>query len=484
MRIFDYLHYSSSSGLLTDSNFWFHYHLYKHLFKKYPDQYHFYLTIPKTPEDVSIARKYFNFDNVTLIPIDYSWSSATSRFWFDQKGLQEQQDKYDVFDILFCNTVEVMPGLLSFFLTKGYYTLPMNYCHWTPGLVSDPLKASYDGEKAALAPEAKFFISIYLSSFTGCNSFWGKKIIMDDISIFLNDETKQEIDKKLSPLYLTVDKNEFLSKQHYEEQREDKTPVIVFNNRKSEYTGATEFVKAIQKFIKLYPNVKFKILFTQVGGKEMTRKENREIPEKYILSDKELPREEYIKKLWQSDIIVGMHTGENQFSLSFLDGMVCNKIPLFRRNIFYDELFKDLPNFNYELYSFRNEDEFVAKLYDILTNIDYYKQMNDKIQKFFIENWCWEKLIDDWHKTFKLIADKLSPYDSNLFDNITPSFFNQPRSWNDVKKIAGIGNQRSQIKYLKAVIAKFNLYDNLKSSKIELTNYKPEKLKTIKSWFG
>jgi hypothetical protein len=299
----------------------------------------------------------------------------------------------------------------------------------------------------------------------------------------LNDKTRNEIESKLMPLYLTVDKNEFLSKRYYENQRIDKTPVIIFNNRKSEYTGATEFVKAIQKFIKLYPDIKFKVLFTQVGGKEMTKREHREIPEKYILSDKPLPREEYIKKMWQGDIIVGMHLGVNQFSLSYLDGLMCNKIPLFRRNIFYDELFKDMPNFNYELYSFTNEDEFIAKLYDILTNIDYYKQLNEKIHKFVLENWCWEKLIDNWHKTFKFVADKLSPHDSDLFKNLKPEFFNQPRTWSEIKQVIGLGNQRSQIKYLKSVIAKFNLYDNLKSPKIQLTNYNPNKMKTIKSWF-
>jgi glycosyltransferase involved in cell wall biosynthesis len=284
MRIFDYLHYSSDAGLLTDSNFWFHYHLYKYLFEKYPDQYHFYLTIPKVQNDILIARKYFNFDNVTLIPIDYSWSSATGRYWFDQKGIHEQRDKFDVFDFLFCNTVEIMPGLMSYFLTKGYYCVAMNYCHWTPGLISDPLRASYEDEKGAYIPEARFFVSIYLSALTCCNSYWGKKIIMNDIDMFLNDKTRNEIESKLMPLYLTVDKNEFLSKRYYENQRTDKTPIIIFNNRKSEYTGATEFVKAIQKFIKLYPDIKFKILFTQVGGKEMTKREHREIPEKYILS--------------------------------------------------------------------------------------------------------------------------------------------------------------------------------------------------------
>ena len=481
IRTFDYLHLSSNSGLQSDSNFWFHYNMYKHLFQKYPDKYHFLLTVPNDKESVLIARKYFDFPNVTLIPIKYLTTSALSRYWFDMESLQNQSNEIGVFDVLFCNTPDVMPGLQSFFQSRGYYSIPMNYFHWIPQTVSEPIKASYRDQLAGWSTEAKSFVSMLISSYNGCNSEYGKKLILDGMKFMSNEDTMKEISSKTYSLPLVPDKNEILQYQKYEGTKEISEPIILFNYRKSEYTGFSKFMKAIQIFVKNYPTIKFKIAFTSVGGKQMTAQ--YELPSEYVLFEKELSREEYMKILWQSDIQLGTHIGSSQWSLSFMEGMFAGSVPLFQRNVFFDELFKDLPNFNYHLYSYEDEKDFSQKLLDILTNLQFYKDESKKIQEFFLKEWSWENLVHKWDEAFNYCYSKIYESNSDIVrQKLNDKMFNTPIPFTKVQDILVLGNQRSTPVYLKTIKNKFSLFDDMTSSKPILSKEKPSQ-KSINEWF-
>lgn len=464
IRVFDYLHFSSVSGLQGDSNLWFHKQLYDYLFKFYPDTYHFYLTYPISTENKEFMEKLFNYPNVTLLPIKYETTSGLSRGWFDLEGIKANRKLFDIIDVLFCNTIETTVNLLSYIQSLGFYSSVFSYTHWTPGMVSEPADAYYKKKSYGGYPtELKYILNYMSAHLNGCNSTYGRNIILNDLKDCITSPKIQNyLEKTLKPIYLTTDKNEFMNREHPEKPFRE--PIIIFNSRKSEYTGYPFFMKAIKRFIKLHPKLKFKIVMTSPSGKQQTL--SYPLPNEYIAHDGELNREDYIKYLLWSDICIGAHDGQNQWSLSFLDGMMTNNIPLYRKNVFFDEMFSST------IYSFYNEDSFISKLHDILTNLDDYKQENKKIHEHFLKNWSWENLIHEWHNSFKYCYDQIESMTTSK--KLDQNLFNDPITFKKIMKILNIGNQRGLTHYKKLLMKKYNLKDDITSNRIILSRDKNE----------
>lgn len=441
IRIFDYLHQSTYS-LKSDSNFFVHRSVFKYLGRYYPNKFHFYTTYDESLENTETMRKIQKqFPFVTPVPIKYYSTNAIFRNALDWKSLSANAP--DV-DIIWNNTPEINFELLSFFVSKGCYCPLISYSHWYAPLVDPPIYANYlkkQDEKYCV--DIKYFFNYILAYKNYNNSKWGTDSIKKGYEVVPDLGWRDKVLNKIHPLYLTVDHEEIDQFKPVEIKKD--VPIIVFNNRHNEYTGFTFFMNAVKKMIEIRPGLKFKIFMTAVG--ENDRSAKFEIPEEYFINKESLPFPKYIEQLWKCDIEIGAHTGDNQWSMSFLDGMFANLIPFYRRGVFFDEMFEGL-DIN-EQYGFRTEDEFISKLIFMLENIQHFRDANKNIFEHFRKNWTWDVLIHEWAKMFQDAYDQQRITETEKIFNVDLSQF--PMPWADVKQAMNISDQRNTTSYRKTL---------------------------------
>lgn len=457
IRVFDYLH-TSCPSVKSDSNFLTHRFIYKYINRYYPHKFHFYLTYHASDENRVVLNELARKEgNVTPVPIKYHSTNAIFRNALDWESLSTNCP--DV-DILFCNTPEVNFEILSFFISKGNYAPLMSYSHWFPSLVTPPIYANYlKHQTEQLCIDAKYFYNYILAHKNYNNSKWGTKLIKKSFEILPDPGWNAKITSRIHPLYLTVD-HEDVDKFKPANLEKSKIPIIVFNHRTQVYTGFTFFMEAMEKLIALRPELKFKIFLTGVGERELTSKFN--IPDEYYLSKGVLNYPDYIRTLWQCDIQLGTHTGDNQWSMSFLDGMFANLVPFYRKDIYFDEMVSGLTDM--DEYSFKDEDDFIQKLVFMLSNIEYFRAKNKRIYDHFREHWTWDTLIHPWVAAFKDTYQQTRITETPKFSGVMDLEF--PLRWQELKKFINISDQRNNNTYRNTFKAQFPVKEDMTNTEI------------------
>lgn len=460
IRILDYLHVSARR-LLSDSNFFVHKSVFKYINRHYPNKFYFYTTYETSPENDQIMKNLAKeHGNIQPVPLRYYSTNAIYRNSLDWENMSKFTGD---FDMIWNNTPEISFELLSWAISKGQYIpcFSISYAHWLASLVDPPIFANYAKEQdEKLCIQAKYFYNFILNQKNYNNSKWGSKILQEGFERLPDAGWRDKVLNKIQPLYLSVD-HEDLDKFKPKEVKKSDIPIVVFNHRHNAYTGFSFFMEAIEKVIKIRPNLKFKILITSVGENDRTGMFN--VPDEYFLNKETLPFPKYVEYLWQSDIQVGAHTGENQWSMSFLDGMFCNLVPLYRKGHFFDEMFEGLENMND--YGFTNEDDFISKLIIQLENIQQYREKNQKIYDHFRKNWTWDTLIHDWAKAFQSCYNSARMItDSEKFDAVKSDMF--PLTWSEIKKLLNVSDQRSVSSYRKGFQEKFEVKQDMTNPEV------------------
>lgn len=473
VRVFDYMHISSGN-LLSDSNFHLHRLMINSLIKKYP-YYHFYITYPRSAYNADLMEKAFAKvrEYVTFVPLDYNGTGAGSRLYVDLPGLQAQYSKDWVPDLIWSNTVEVTMTIAQFFYSVGFHAIPITYTHWLPQTVSAPYKGSFSRNHTGLITEMMYLTNYLFSYSNACNSKYGKKLLMEAMeSVGISENVRAELDTTIQPLYLGNPIEE-IEAGKTDEKFPDFT--FTFNYRMSQYTGVTTFKKAINIVARKYPELKFKVFFTNVGDTYMLAKEH-DIPERYILQSEHLPWKKYINFLYKSDCVIGGHIGVSQWALSTIDAVSAGNIPIFRRKVsFFEEMFEGVPqeqSCNDNL-SFDNEEDLAEKIYDVVTNANYYKSKSKSYINYCKDHFRWDNRIDDWHKFFQDAYTKVKFYHkSNLLEKASHVLnktleTQSSMSYRDLRQSINMGDQRALNLYKVQILKENpNVIDSPQSSKV------------------
>lgn len=457
IRIFDYLHVSARR-LMSDSNFFVHRNVFKYINKYYPGRFFFYTTYDASVEnDKTMQNLAKQHGNIQPVPIRVYSTNGFFRNALDWENLSKYAPDID---IIWNNTPEIQFELLSFYISKGNYVPSITYSHWFPGLIDPPIFANYQKHQdEAMCIRAKYFYNYFLAHRDYNNSRWGTALIRDGFKNLPDPGWNAKITDRIRPLYLSVDHEE-IDQFKPEKMEKFDVPVIVFNHRHNVYTGFTFFMKAVKKIIDIRPQLKFKILLTSVG--ENDRSEKHEIPEEYFLNKETLPYPKYCEYLWKSHIQIGAHTGDNQWSMSFLDGMFANLVPLYRRGHFFDEMFEGMDMGR--AYSFASDEEFIERLIFMLENYKYFEEKNHNIYNHFRENWTWDTLIHDWVRAFVDCYDQQHVVSSDKLLKLDLDDF--PMDWNKVKGIIAVSDQRNTCTYRKAIKETMPVREDMTNPKI------------------
>ena len=362
VRIFNYLNVSNEVSIWADSGFHVQRNVINEILKKRND-YHFYVTLPKS----QIGNVPFNTPLVTLLPYDYT-GGAGNKYHFDTKQLWKLMDmrKKD-WDFLISNEVLLGNHFLNLFCYRSHFDIPIvNYIHWV-----NPNQYQ----------KMDMWSCIYNCSKTYCNSEYGKELALNGIDDIFKEDVSERIRNNLRVLHVGFNDKELL-----EQKTTDKfdVPTLVFNHRISQYTGYEKLIKMCQKLYK--ENVKFKLVFTNPAT-PMARGSLRKYP--FIeVKEKPMDYQDYIKLLWKSDICFGLHTGENQWSIAFLEALFCNNIPITTNDIFFKEM---LGEQTFELDDLRY----------VIENIDDLPSPKYPISRFY-----WRNLVNDYIEMYESVSEE------------------------------------------------------------------------------
>ena len=484
IRIFVWPHLSTRnterhpSNLLGDSNFHTIRLVTQNLLKKDKD-FHFYYPIPRGSLEIYSKTFKKHIDNFTFIEREMLGTGSGSKLYVDLKGLTKGWKSSYIPDIFWCNVVEVTNYLQQFMFARGHRPMTLSYTHWPPEEISRTYKHEFDYKWGGLVPELSYFSNYTSSAYNACNSMWARKLLLKALSFVENPELKMHLDQTVRPLYLGNPIDEIM--EHKTNDRFDKF-TLLFNHRWNQYTGYTEFRKAIHRFIKKYPEEEFQIIFTSPNKTTGVVSDDYNIPKKYIYPKiGNFTWVEYCKLLWKADMVVGMHTGVNHWSLSYPEGVSADCIPLYREGIFFDEMVEKMPLEDQDPYCHfkfddKNYDDFCSNLKVIMDNKDKYREIAKKYGKFFREEWSWEHRIEDWKNLFVNLKNRIIPVKESpeMYKFMLQFMRNRQKiSWEQLKKCTGSGDQRSLLKYRNQIEVNNDwLKDNPKSSGVEFIKVK------------
>lgn len=167
-----------------------------------------------------------------------------------------------------------------------------------------------------------------------------------------------------------------------------------------EYTGFRQILKHLFKLWEIRKD--FDLLVTNPSRFDLSNALKDKYP---FLTVKHFSREEYVKVLWNSDIVIASHNGSNFWSLALIEAICCNCIPLVKKRAFLPELIsipfnENLPDNKY----FYTGKDFCSKLNYLLNNLEKEKKEAEDLFTKFRNFYSWENRINEWINLFERIA--------------------------------------------------------------------------------
>jgi len=387
MRIFDYLNISNERSIFADSGFHVQRNVIQHILQKRND-YHFFLTVPYSQlSKVS----HLSSDLLTFLPYHYSGGSG-NKYHFNTNELWNLMDMWHKdWDLVINNEVILGNQFRNMFCYKSHFNIPIiNYIHWV-NTTEEDTQQQWDT-----------FNSIRWCYNTYCNSQFGRQLVLKNLHKIYQEQIAEYIENKLKVLPVGFNDKELL--EHKSKGTFDKT-TLIFNHRISQYTGYEKLLKECNKIYKSGTK-DFQLIFTNPAT-SMTR---MSLKYPFVKVYEQVPTyEEYIKLLWKSDICFGLHNGQNQWSIAFLEALFCNNIPITTNDIFYKEM---LPFKTFEL----KELKFVIENIDGITK-----------PKYDLERYYWRNLVNQY---IDMYESNIAEYES---ENDTLKNPEQSKVLNQVK---------------------------------------------------
>ena len=397
MRIFDYLNVSNEREIWADSGYHVQRNLITEILKKRND-YHFYLTVPYNQMENA---KFTDSELVTLLPYNYSGGSG-NKYHFDTNQLWKHMDMWHKdWDLVLNNEVILGNHFRNMFCYKSHFDIPViNYVHWVNTTEEDT------------AQQHDMLNSILWCHKTCCNSEYGRSLITKNVDKVYQKEFADKIRSKILPLNVGFNHEEL---EKYKTKDKYSKTTLIFNHRISQYTG---YDKLIEKCKKIYDSgtKDFQLIFTNPSV-SLTRRDLTKYPFLRVL--KKVPSyPEYIKMLWKSDICFGLHNGQNQWSIAFLEAFYCDNLPITTNDFFFPEMFPTNMRDGKIM-----KTETLDDLQDVIENHKRMKYLwKEKLLEFSWSNLA-QRYID-------MIESSVSDYEKNADNLLKP---NDSKVFNDIK---------------------------------------------------
>lgn len=456
IRIIDYFHWATKYSLMSDSNLHWHRIWLKYLGQKYPDLYYFWIFYPREYGD---RFRILKTDGVylKLCPIEYPTTANFAKEVFDLSGFEKQYK--GVADVLFLNTPQLALPLVNFLASRGQFPIPITYTHYASSF--ETMKQTY-GE--FYGPALSLYSSYFISCRNFANSEYAIHLYLENLKDYLPEFLRPSVKflrEKFEKLPMAPDWREHEEARPRADLVKEDPPILIWNYRLDKYEDARNFFRTFK--ILLDSGLEFRLFLSSLANLYGKTIELDQIPEKYLIWERELPYHRYLEMLWRGSIIIGPHIGLNPWSLSFLDGIFTENIPLHRAGGFYPEM---LGAFDSEVYTFSSlKTDFPAKLKHLLRNIDLYREKAKKISEGMRKMYDWNHLIDYYHGAFQwafsqIRLDKKTEFIDNF---LTPEWlkkFEVGIYWKDLHRDY-IGYQRSFTLFKTLLKKALNLEEDL-----------------------
>jgi hypothetical protein len=399
IRVLDVLNFSNRRNPQADSGIQLKKELISAILRK-RDDFFFYLLIPE--ELLTSFELSLRHPNVHLIPIHYVSRQQGGAFHFNVHELTSILDFrcIDV-DLLFVNQPELTAPLLDLFNKIHFFDIhSFGYIHWMDWKRADNIKNRWNQPT-----NLSILTSILLSTITGCNSRYGKERIMSEASAWFNQAALEDMDSKLVPLWPGVNSREIMRARTNE-----RFPVktIIFPFRTQKYTGFKSLLEV--HLANLWKRRKdFRLLLTNPSDYDYVKTYPQRFP---FVEVERFSRDEYLRALWKSDIVVGCHNGSNQWSLAAVEAIAAECIPLLNKSSFFPEMVMEaLPEGQQDdtlQRYFYYRSTFAEQLNALLNNLEEERQLVKRLSRRFRHFYDWDNRISDWIRCFDL-ADAAAP---------------------------------------------------------------------------
>ena len=361
-RVLTQVNYSSGENPEGDSGLHFTVGLLQSLVRL-DANFHFYVLVPKRHEAFWAAS--LSNPRITLVPLELQPRLHGGDFQFCPLRLSESFDfrRFDV-DALFLNQPETAPALLQFFNRQTFHNVPaVSYVHWF-----DTRRPSTPKETLHHPALLGTLAGLMVSAFVGCNSAYGRDQILTYAARWFRGDAINDLSRRIRLLPPGVDTAD-LEQAKFTPSRLRPCRILV-NHRLLKYTGVrtllTEGLPALwerrQDFSVVVTNptrVRLPGTITQVPW----------------LTTKTLSRSDYLRQLWDSDIVVAPHRACH-WSMSTLEAICAGCVPLMNRESFFPEMMEPLlaelsagerKHIDSRWYYFRGS--FISRLSGLLNNL-------------------------------------------------------------------------------------------------------------------
>jgi hypothetical protein len=328
LRILTQINYSAGENPDGDSGLHFISTLLLSLVRMDRDL-HCYVLVPTKHEVV--WGEALSHPRITPVAIDLVPRLHGGDFHFDPAQLIRKFDlrRFDV-DVLFLNQPETAPAFLQFFNRQTFHNVPaVSYVHWF-----DTRRPSTPKQMLHRPALLGALSGMMVSTLVGCNSTYGRDLIIKQATQWFNEDAMASLSQRFRILPPAVDVEEILRGRAAKRRRRSKQ--ILVNHRLLKYTGVRTLLT--DTLPSLWARRQdFSVLITNPTRVRLPRTLTN-VP---WLRVKTLERSEYIKSLWESDIVIAPHRNAH-WSMSTLEAISAECIPLMNRESFFGEMIEPL----------------------------------------------------------------------------------------------------------------------------------------------
>jgi glycosyltransferase involved in cell wall biosynthesis len=394
LRILTQVNYSSGENPEGDSGLQFTAGLLRALVRLDPD-FHFYVLIPDRHQAVWAAT--LSHPRITPIALAIESRLHGGDFQFCPVRLAQCFDlaRYDV-DILFLNQPETAPALLQFFNRQTFHNVPaISYVHWFDTRRPSTPKQSLH-HPALLGALAGMMVS----DAVGCNSRYGQDQILTQATRWFRDDVLAKFKQRIRLLPPGVDAAEIEGART--RRPSDPRYRILVNHRLLKYTGVRTLLA--ETFPKLWQRRQdFSVFVTNPTRVRLPST----ITQAPWLTVQTLTRPEYLRRLWQSDVVVAPHRACH-WSISTLEAICAECVPLMNRESFFDELINplieglsDAERKRIEGRWFYFRGSLVTRLSDLLDDLPRERRLLKKVAAQARQTYAWDNLAPAWQRLFR-----------------------------------------------------------------------------------
>jgi len=394
-RILTQVNYSAGENPEGDSGLRFLCSLLPSLLRLDSDL-HFYVLVPAKHE--ATWASCLSHPRITPIPMDLEPRIHGGDFQFSPAELYRKFDcrRFDV-DLLFLNQPETAPAFLQFFNRQMFHNVPaVSYVHWF-----DTRRPSTPKQREHIPALLAALTGMLSSAYVGCNSAYAQSAIMNHAAKWFREDVVELLRGRTRILTPGVDVGELMSNHPRRRKHRERAQILV-NHRLLKYTGVRALLTDV--FPELWRRRKdFQVVVTNPTRVRLPGVLTK-VP---WLKLETLTRPDYIRSLWDSDIVVAPHRA-TYWSMSTMEAICAECVPLMNRESFFAEMLStplsrlsaaDKDHVEQRWFFFRGS--IVDRLSDLIDNLGRERCIAKRLSQHARQIYDWDALGVAWLQIFR-----------------------------------------------------------------------------------